>query len=64
MSEKQEVQSNPNEDPSQVVMQPGFCSATCVDRASLQNEIAKKEKKTSDMFATCNLPKRFEYPRK
>lgn len=43
---------------------PGFCSATCIDRTSLQQEISKPELKTSDMFATCNLPKRFEHPRK
>ncbi|CAH2107291.1 unnamed protein product [Euphydryas editha] len=41
---------------------PGYCSATCVDRASLQQEISKPELKTSDMFVTCNLPKRFEHP--
>ncbi|XP_045446406.1 UPF0691 protein C9orf116 [Melitaea cinxia] len=41
---------------------PGFCSATCIDRTSLQQEINKPELKTSDMFATCNLPKRFEHP--
>ncbi|KAJ0179863.1 hypothetical protein K1T71_004454 [Dendrolimus kikuchii] len=48
--------------PSQQEKQPGFCSATCVDRASLQQEIKKSEPKTSDFFATCNLPKRFEHP--
>ncbi|XP_075971135.1 piercer of microtubule wall 1 protein isoform X2 [Anticarsia gemmatalis] len=42
--------------------QPGFCSATCVDRESLQKEIKKPELKTSDFFITCNLPKRFEHP--
>ncbi|CAH2236103.1 UPF0691 protein C9orf116 isoform X1 [Pararge aegeria] len=42
--------------------QPGFCSATCVDRASLQHEIQKAEPKTSDFLITCNLPKRFEHP--
>ncbi|KAG6446466.1 hypothetical protein O3G_MSEX004434 [Manduca sexta] len=42
--------------------QPGFCSATCVDRASLQAEIKQPELKTSDLFVTCNLPKRFEHP--
>lgn len=45
-------------------MKPGFCSATCVDRESLQKEISKPEIKTSDKFITCNLPKRFEHPRK
>lgn len=44
-------------------IQPGFCSATCVDRESLRKEIAKPELKTSDLFVTCNLPKRFEHPR-
>lgn len=44
--------------------QPGFCSATCVDRVNLQDEIKKPEPKTSDFFTTCNLPKRFEHPRK
>ncbi|XP_073951475.1 piercer of microtubule wall 1 protein isoform X1 [Choristoneura fumiferana] len=43
-------------------MQAGFCSATCVDRESLRNEIKKPEPKTSDYFVTCNLPKRFEHP--
>ncbi|KOB75975.1 Uncharacterized protein OBRU01_01624 [Operophtera brumata] len=42
--------------------QPGFCSATCTDKASLQREIQKPELKTSDVFTTCNLPKRFEHP--
>ncbi|XP_052738323.1 piercer of microtubule wall 1 protein [Bicyclus anynana] len=42
--------------------QPGFCSATCVDRASLQQEIKKREPRTSDFLTTCNLPKRFEHP--
>ncbi|XP_059059043.1 piercer of microtubule wall 1 protein [Achroia grisella] len=42
--------------------QPGFCSATCVDRASLQKEIMQPEQKTSDVFITCNLPKRFDHP--
>ncbi|XP_060801283.1 piercer of microtubule wall 1 protein isoform X2 [Amyelois transitella] len=42
--------------------EPGFCSATCVDRASLQNEIKKPDPKTSDLFVTCNLPKRFDHP--
>ncbi|CAF4779547.1 unnamed protein product [Pieris macdunnoughi] len=42
--------------------QSGFCSATCSDRASLRKEIGKKEVKTSDVFVTCNLPKRFEHP--
>ncbi|XP_045493288.1 UPF0691 protein C9orf116 homolog isoform X1 [Colias croceus] len=41
--------------------QAGFCSATCIDRASLQEEI-KRPVKTSDIFVTCNLPKRFEHP--
>ncbi|XP_047985827.1 UPF0691 protein C9orf116 isoform X4 [Leguminivora glycinivorella] len=41
---------------------PGFCSASCVDKECLQREIQKPEPKTSDYFATCNLPKRFEYP--
>lgn len=44
--------------------EPGFCSATCVDRNSLKDEIKKDEPKTSDVFVTCNLPKRFEHPRK
>lgn len=44
-------------------VEPGFCSAICTDRESLQREIQKPELKTSDMFATCNLPKRFEHPR-
>ncbi|XP_064071304.1 piercer of microtubule wall 1 protein isoform X2 [Vanessa tameamea] len=43
-------------------VQPGFCSATCTDRASLQQEINKSELMTSDLFHTCNLPKRFEHP--
>ncbi|XP_061377929.1 piercer of microtubule wall 1 protein isoform X2 [Danaus plexippus] len=43
-------------------VEPGFCSAICTDRESLQREIQKPELKTSDMFATCNLPKRFEHP--
>ncbi|XP_047527121.1 UPF0691 protein C9orf116 isoform X2 [Vanessa atalanta] len=43
-------------------VQPGFCSATCTDRASLRQEINKSELKTSDLFHTCNLPKRFEHP--
>ncbi|KPJ11422.1 UPF0691 protein C9orf116 [Papilio machaon] len=40
----------------------GFCSATCIDKVCLQNEIKKPEIKTSDLYATCNLPKRFEHP--
>ncbi|XP_061710262.1 piercer of microtubule wall 1 protein-like isoform X1 [Cydia pomonella] len=40
----------------------GFCSATCVNKECLQREIQKPEPKTSDFFATCNLPKRFEHP--
>ncbi|XP_050342536.1 piercer of microtubule wall 1 protein isoform X1 [Nymphalis io] len=43
-------------------VQPGFCSATCTDRTNLQQEINKSELKTSDLFHTCNLPKRFEHP--
>lgn len=43
--------------------QAGFCSAVCVDKRCLQEEIAKPDMKTSDFFATCNLPKRFEHPR-
>ncbi|XP_045765190.1 UPF0691 protein C9orf116 isoform X2 [Maniola jurtina] len=50
-----------NKQPSQE-QQPGFCSATCVDRASFQQEIKKPEPKTSDFLTTCNLPKRFEHP--
>ncbi|VVD03877.1 unnamed protein product [Leptidea sinapis] len=42
--------------------QAGFCSATCIDRPSLQHAIKQPPLKTSDMFATCNLPKRFEHP--
>ncbi|CAG9785040.1 unnamed protein product [Diatraea saccharalis] len=48
--------------PDQNNMRPGFCSATCVDKASLHKEIKKPEPKTSDYFETCNLPKRFEHP--
>ncbi|XP_052752309.1 piercer of microtubule wall 1 protein isoform X2 [Galleria mellonella] len=51
-----------NQDLKEQQMHPGFCSATCVDRASLQNEIQKPELKTSDVFITCNLPKRFDHP--
>ncbi|XP_049866207.1 piercer of microtubule wall 1 protein isoform X2 [Pectinophora gossypiella] len=40
----------------------GFCSATCVDKAGVIHEIQKPPLKTSDIFAACNLPKRFEYP--
>ncbi|XP_022815858.1 UPF0691 protein C9orf116 homolog isoform X2 [Spodoptera litura] len=42
--------------------QPGFCSATCTDKKSAKEEIAKPNVKTSDLFTTCNLPKRFEHP--
>ncbi|KAL0840339.1 hypothetical protein ABMA28_015602 [Loxostege sticticalis] len=49
-------------EPTPQNMRPGFCSAVCTDRASLQEEIKKPELKTSDYFATCNLPKRFEHP--
>ena len=52
-----------SENIAQREMEPGYCSATCTDRACLQDEIAKPEFKTSDMFVTCNLPKRFEHPR-
>lgn len=41
----------------------GFCSATCTDKACLNKEAAK-ELKTSDVLTTCDLPKRFEHPRK
>ncbi|KAI5632098.1 hypothetical protein NE865_15165 [Phthorimaea operculella] len=40
---------------------PGFCSAACVNRACLREKI-KEPLKTSDVYATCNLPKRFEHP--
>ncbi|XP_028174283.1 piercer of microtubule wall 1 protein isoform X1 [Ostrinia nubilalis] len=50
------------EEPTPENMRPGFCSAVCTDRASLQEEIKKPDQKTSDFFATCNLPKRFEHP--
>lgn len=43
---------------------PGFCSATCTDKKAGRAEIAKPDLKTSDLFVTCNLPKRFEHPRK
>lgn len=45
-------------------MVPGYCSATCTDKESMRKEIKKPDVKTSDLFVTCNLPKRFEYPRK
>ncbi|CAG5040226.1 unnamed protein product [Parnassius apollo] len=52
----------PGKQETQKQMEPGFCSATCTDRACLQHHINKPEIKTSDIYATCNLPKRFEYP--
>lgn len=48
---------------AQHAVEPGYCSATCENKACLLDEIAKPELKTSDMFVTCNLPKRFEHPR-
>ncbi|KAG7299513.1 hypothetical protein JYU34_016476 [Plutella xylostella] len=41
---------------------PGFCSATCNNRACLQEAIRCQGVKTSDLFHTCNLPPRFEHP--
>ncbi|KAJ2947027.1 hypothetical protein O0L34_g16372 [Tuta absoluta] len=40
---------------------PGFCSASCVNRSCVR-EKNKEPLKTSDVYATCNLPKRFEHP--
>ncbi|XP_049702891.2 piercer of microtubule wall 1 protein isoform X2 [Helicoverpa armigera] len=41
---------------------PGFCSATCTDKESTLREMRKEDVKTSDLYTTCNLPKRFEHP--
>ncbi|XP_028040720.1 UPF0691 protein C9orf116 homolog isoform X2 [Bombyx mandarina] len=59
MSGNQEINNTVNRAQE---MQPGFCSATCVNRSKLQEEIKKPDLKTSDLFITCNLPKRFEHP--
>ncbi|XP_053603073.1 piercer of microtubule wall 1 protein isoform X2 [Plodia interpunctella] len=48
--------------PAEGARRPGFCSSTPVDKASLRAEIRKPPPKTSDLFITCNLPKRFEHP--
>lgn len=42
----------------------GYCSAYCTNKDCLRAEIQKPPLKTSDIYATCNLPKRFEHPRK
>lgn len=42
----------------------GYCSAYCTNKDCLRAEIQKPPLKTSDIYATCDLPKRFEHPRK
>ncbi|XP_041976299.1 UPF0691 protein C9orf116 isoform X2 [Aricia agestis] len=42
--------------------QTGFCSASCMDQDCVRREIGKPELKTSDLYAVCDLPKRFEHP--
>lgn len=42
----------------------GYCSAYCINKDCLRAEIQKPPLKTSDIYATCNLPQRFEHPRK
>lgn len=42
----------------------GYCSAYCTNKDCLRAEIKKTPLKTSDIYAACNLPKRFEHPRK
>ena len=59
MSERQpQSQSLPTEKTP-----PGFCSATCTDKQAGKRQLAQPDLKTSDLFTTCNLPKRFEHPR-
>ncbi|XP_026328820.1 UPF0691 protein C9orf116 isoform X2 [Hyposmocoma kahamanoa] len=40
----------------------GYCSAYCTNKDCLRAEIQKPPLKTSDIYATCDLPKRFEHP--